>query len=197
VLVGRDSDNMRRAVEHCASLGPAHFVAADLSQPEAVTAAVAQILRRGVPHALVNCAGVVEREPVAGLTLPAYERQMNTNLLAPMWLARGLLPAMREAGRGRIVNVGSISATLGTAEQSLYNASKWALVGFTKCLAEELTNSGLMTVIVHPGAVDTDMLTGSRFAPRMTANDVATTLLHYAFDAPLAHNGAVIEMFGT
>src|SRR5690606_34264229 len=135
-----------------------------------VTAAAAQISSWGVPHALVNCAGIVEREPVAELTQQAYERQMNTNLLAPMWPVRGLLPSMREAGRGRIVNVGSISGTLGTAQQSVYNASKWALVGFTKCLAEELTNSGLMTVVVHPGAVDTDMLKGSRFAPRMTAS---------------------------
>jgi 3-oxoacyl-[acyl-carrier protein] reductase len=98
--------------------------------------------------------------------------------------------------RGAIINVGSISSTLGTATQSVYNASKWALVGFTKSLALEISNTRALTVVVLPGAVDTDMLKGSGYAPRMTPEEVALTLVHYALDAPLAHNGAVIEMFG-
>jgi hypothetical protein len=50
---------------------------------------------------------------------------------------------------------------------------------------------------VLPGAVDTDMLTGSPFPARMTPQDVAATLVHHALDASRAHNGATIEMFGT
>ena len=85
---------------------------------------------------------------------------------------------------------------MGCAHAAAYAASKWGLVGFTKSLAAELSDSGVMTLVVLPGSVDTDMLAGSGFAPRMTAQDVAGTLVHYALDAPLAHNGAVIEMFG-
>jgi hypothetical protein len=48
-----------------------------------------------------------------------------------------------------------------------------------------------------PGSVDTRMLDGSGFSPRMTAEDVAKTIVHYCLDAPLAHNGAIVEMFGT
>jgi 3-oxoacyl-[acyl-carrier protein] reductase len=65
-----------------------------------------------------------------------------------------------------------------------------------KSLAEELRDSGLMTVAILPGSVDTDMLKGSGYPPRMTPEDVAQTIAHYALDAPLAHNGSVIEMFG-
>jgi 3-oxoacyl-[acyl-carrier protein] reductase len=103
---------------------------------------------------------------------------------------------MRERNSGHIVFVGSISSTLGTANLSAYCATKWGIVGFMKSLAEELSDSGLMTCAVLPGSTDTRMLAGSGFPPRMTAEVVATTLLHYALDASLAHNGASIEMFG-
>ena len=53
-----------------------------------------------------------------------------------------------------------------------------------------------MTVAVLPGSVDTTMLVGSGFPPRMGAEDVAKTLIYFATEAPLAHNGASIEMFG-
>jgi NAD(P)-dependent dehydrogenase (short-subunit alcohol dehydrogenase family) len=145
---------------------------------------------------LINNAGIAERAPIEELTLESYRRQMDTNLLGPLWLSRALLPSMRGARAGCIVNVASISATVGTASQTVYNASKWALLGFTKSLAAELTDSGVMTVAVLPGAVNTAMLAGSGFEPRMSAEDVARTLVYYALDAPPAHNGAAIEMFG-
>jgi 3-oxoacyl-[acyl-carrier protein] reductase len=104
---------------------------------------------------------------------------------------------MRERKRGRILFVASISSTLGTKGQSAYCASKWGVLGLMKSLAEELSDTGLMTAAVLPGSVDTHMLQGSGFAPRMSAEDVARTLVFLALDAPLAHNGAVIEMFGT
>ncbi len=66
-----------------------------------------------------------------------------------------------------------------------------------KSLALELTDSGVMTMAILPGSVDTAMLKGSGFVPRMTADHVAQTVAYYALDAPLAHNGGVVEMFGT
>ena len=61
-----------------------------------------------------------------------------------------------------------------------------------KSLAEELRDSGLMTVAVLPGSVDTRMLEGSGFEPRISVDEVATTLVHYALDAPLSHNGGIM-----
>ncbi len=197
VLVGRASaalnDTATRCLRHVAS----HVVVCDLAVPEQIERAARQALDIGPIDVLVNNAGIAVRASLTDVTLTSYTEQMNTNLLAPIWLTRALLPSMLQRGRGRIVNVASISSTLGTAGQIVYNASKWGLVGFTKSLAAEISDTGLMTVAVLPGSIDTDMLKGSPFPARMTAEEVASTLLHYALDASVAHNGASIEMFGT
>jgi 3-oxoacyl-[acyl-carrier protein] reductase len=104
---------------------------------------------------------------------------------------------MKSAGKGRFIYIGSISSTLGTSRAAAYCASKWGLVGFMKSVAQELSNTGLMALAVLPGSVDTRMLEGSGFPPRMNATDVAKTVAHYAVDAPISHNGGVVEMFGT
>lgn len=195
-LLGRRSEHLESSLAACNAHAPARFVECDSSNLASIERALPELLADPPPLALIHCAGVVERSLLEQLTWASYERQMNVNLTSVIWLTRGLLPAMRSAGSGRIVNVGSISASSGTARQCVYNASKWALTGFTKSLAEELRDSGLMTLIVQPGAVDTEMLRGSGYAPRMNALDVARTLVHYALDAPLAHNGAIVEMFG-
>jgi 3-oxoacyl-[acyl-carrier protein] reductase len=149
------------------------------------------------PLVLVNNAGVAPRVDVPSTRREVWEHTLAVNLTAPFLFCRELVPGMRRAKQGRIVNVGSISASGGTAGLSAYVASKWGLVGFTKSLAAELTDSGVTAVCVLPGSTATRMLEGSGFPPRMTAEDVAKTLVHYALDAPAAHNGAVVEMFGT
>jgi NAD(P)-dependent dehydrogenase (short-subunit alcohol dehydrogenase family) len=103
---------------------------------------------------------------------------------------------MKARGRGRIVNVASISATLGTAEGSAYNASKWGLVGLTKCLAEELRPHGVQCLAVSPGSTDTEMLRRTPFPPEMTPEDVAKVVVFAALDAPAAATGANLEVFG-
>lgn len=196
-LLGRPSPELDESRTLCRELGvEAEVYGCDVAQTESIEDAARSVLEWDTPCALINNAGAVERSMLAELSLDSYHRQMNTNLLGPIWLTKQLLPAMRAARRGRIVNVASISSTLGTAGQIAYNASKWAVVGFTKSLAEELRGSGLMTVAVLPGSVDTRMLAGSGFAPQMTPEDVAKTLTHYSLDASLAHNGASVEMFG-
>ena len=172
-------------------------VIVDLQQAESVVSACQHVLgTSGAPDIVINNAGTIERQPVELTSLTAWNHQLDVNLQAPFLLTRELLPSLRAQGRGRIIHVASISATLGTANAAAYCASKWGLVGFMKSLAEELRDSGLMTVAILPGSVATDMLAGSGFEPRMTPEDVAKTIVHYALDAPLAHNGSVIEMFG-
>lgn len=169
----------------------------DLRRPEDIGVAARSILETlGTPIAIVHNAGVIRRAPIESLSDDDWDEQLEVNVRAPFLLTRALVPAMKKARSGRIVCVGSISSTLGTAGSSAYCASKWALVGFMKSLAEELSDTGLMTVAILPGSVDTDMLAGSGFAPRMTATDVARTIAFYTLDAPPAHNGGVVEMFG-
>jgi 3-oxoacyl-[acyl-carrier protein] reductase len=199
LLVGRPSAAFSRVMQDCRALG-AHVEAlkVDLRYQQEVNAACEQLARLAdAPLALVNNAAVIHRASLEELSADAWAEQLWVNLTVPALFSRAVVPAMREARRGRLIQVSSIAGTLGTAGATAYCASKWGLIGFTKALAEELSDSGVSTVAVLPGSVDTDMLAGSGFSPRMTAEDVAMTLVHHALDAPGAHNGAVIEMFGT
>jgi 3-oxoacyl-[acyl-carrier protein] reductase len=198
-LLGRASKEQRETTDLCLENGARRVIelACDLSVSSDVERAAGEFLRTcGPPDALIHNAGIAARTSIEDTTLAAWDDQLRVNLTAPYLLTRALLPAMRARRTGRIVFVGSISSTLGTAKLSAYCATKWGVIGFMKSLAEELAGSGLMTCAVLPGSVDTQMLAGSGFPPRMSAEDVARTLLHYALDAPLAHNGASVEMFG-
>ena len=198
-LLGRRSPELESARDECLDRGASEvrLFEADLARLEAVAQAAQRVLvEAGVPDVVVNNAGVAWRTPIDELSLERWREQIDVNLGAPYVLTRAFLSSMRARGHGRIVFVGSISGTLGTPRQSAYCASKWGLTGFMKSLAEELHDSGMMTCVVAPGSVDTAMLEGSGFEPRMGPDDVARTIVHYALDAPLAHNGAVLEMFG-
>jgi len=199
VLVGRASADQDEtaALVHRAGAPDVRVLACDLTDA-AATERTAEALARDVPvvDVLVNNAGIARRLSLEHTTNRDFDDTFAVNLRAPFLFTRALVPGMRRNGRGRIVQVGSISSSFGTARLSAYCASKWGLVGFMKSIAAELSDSGVITLAVLPGSTDTRMLEGSGFPARMTAEDVAKTIAHYAFDAPPAHNGAVIEMFG-
>lgn len=199
-LLGRASPALDETLALCAAHGEPSpsLVETDLADIAAIERGASRVLEDlGPPDVVVHNAGIAYRERIEALSVAAFREQLDVNLTATFVLTRALLGAMRLRNRGRILFVGSISSTLGTAALSGYCASKWGVVGFMKSLAEELADSGLMTAAVLPGSVDTRMLEGSGFAPRMQPEDVARTLAFLALDAPLAHNGALVEMFGT
>lgn len=192
-LLGRHCEEVATAIG-----GAARAYDCDVADAAAVAEAAGLILNElGTPSVVVNNAGVVERAAVDVMTEEAWDRVLDVNLKGPFLVTRAFLPAMRAAGCGRIVHIGSISGTLGTPRLSAYCASKWGLIGFMKSLAEELRGSGLQTMAVLPGSVDTAMLQGSGFPPQMTAADVASTIVHVALDAHAALHGSAVEMFGT
>lgn len=192
-LLGRPS----AALTEVAESTRARIVDCDLADAEQLVSASAKLLTFGVPDVVIHNAGVIDRKSIEATTLESYEAQMAVNLRAPFLLTRELLPALREAKRGRILFIGSISSTLGSKNAAVYAASKWGLVGLMKSLAEELSDSGVVTCALLPGSVDTEMLAGSGFAPRMSAEDVALAIAWYALEAPLAQNGGIVELFGT
>jgi len=152
--------------------------------------------RLGPCDVLVNNAGILVRGLAEALAPSDFRRVLDVNLTGAFLCARAVIPGMRARGRGRIVNVASISATLGTAEATAYNASKWGLVGLTKCLAEELRPHRVQCLSVSPGSTDTAMLRATPFPPEMTPEDVARVICWCAGEAPDAMNGANVEVFG-
>jgi 3-oxoacyl-[acyl-carrier protein] reductase len=170
----------------------------DVASPHEVTHARERATAElGVPSVVVNNAGIVRRALVHEMSDDDWDEVLGVNLKGTFLVTRAFLPAMLLAKRGRVVNVASISGTLGTPRMSAYCAAKWGVIGFTKSLAQELDGTGLSALCVSPGSVDTDMLKGSGFLPRMTPADVANVVLYAALDAPSAMNGSAVEMFGS
>ena len=189
----------RRDLEQMVARGAAaHWVAGDVTREGDVARLVEEHERvLGPCDVLVNNAGILERGPVETLDADTFRRVLDVNLVGAFLCARAVIPSMKRRGRGRIVNVASISGTVGTAEGSAYNASKWGLIGLTKCLAEELRGLGVQCLAVSPGSVDTDMLKKTPFAPEMRPEDVARVIAWCAGDAPDAMTGSNLEVYGS
>jgi NAD(P)-dependent dehydrogenase (short-subunit alcohol dehydrogenase family) len=169
--------------------GAALSVRCDVSEESQVAALFAQA---GRTDCVVINAGVLERGPIEQFTAAQWDRVLAVNL-------RGAFLCAREAfrsGATRIVGVGSISGTLGTAHAAAYNASKWGLTGLIKSLAEEGRERGIFCAAVLPGSVDTAMLKQTPFSPQLRPQDVARVVKFLCTDAPFAMTGSAVEVFG-
>lgn len=113
--------------------------------------------RFGTVDVLVNNAGLVHFTPVEVLDPKDFERILGVNTLGPILGTKHVVPIMKEAGKGSIVNISSVDGLRGANGLTCYTASKWALRGITKCHAYELGSSGIRVNSVHPGGVDTPM----------------------------------------
>jgi 3-oxoacyl-[acyl-carrier protein] reductase len=151
--------------------------------------------RVGPPDVVVLNAGVLERAPIERFTDEQWDRVLGVNLRGAFFCTRAAWPALRRT-RGRLVAIGSISGTLGTAEAAAYNASKWGLTGLVKSLAEEGREAGVFCAIVLPSGVETEMIRKTPFAPQMSPGDVARVVHFLASDAPFAMTGSAVEVFG-
>lgn len=197
LLLGRSSAALSALhAEITGTGGHARMFPCDLGRRDEQDRSLEELRRSSPPDLVIHNAGMVARARVSEQPDALWDQTLEVNLTAPMRITRALLPAMLERGAGRVVFISSISATLGSAAQSAYNASKAGMVALMRCLAEELSDTPLMTCALLPGAVDTDMLRGGPFAPRMGPAEVAQAALYYGLDAPRAFNGAALEMFG-
>ncbi len=135
---------------------PAPLLLADLADAQARRAVFAAVAARHPILRLVNNVGLNRMQPLAEITPEAYQDVLDTNLRVTLDATQAVLPAMREAGFGRIVNISSRSL-LGRHGGSMYAAAKAALVGFTRSWALELASSGITVNCVAPGPVATEM----------------------------------------
>jgi 3-oxoacyl-[acyl-carrier protein] reductase len=199
LLMGRASSQHEQTLADCRRAGAkAASVICELTDPGAIDAAAREVLDRyGVPGVVINNAGVLQpAAKIQHLSLDTWEHSLAVNLRAPFLLCRALLPAMLAAGRGRLLHIASISGTIACPERAAYGASKWGLLGFHKALHEELKGTGLQSIALLPGSVDTDMLEQTPFSPDMSPEEVASLICYYALDAPDAVAGGNVEIYG-
>ena len=120
-------------------------------------AAVAAIEERdGAVFGLVNNAGFSQSGAVESVPLERVRRQFETNVFGPMELCRLVLPGMRGAGRGRIVNVGSMGGRLTFPGAAWYHASKYALEALSDVLRFEVGGFGIQVSLIEPGIIRTE-----------------------------------------
>jgi NAD(P)-dependent dehydrogenase (short-subunit alcohol dehydrogenase family) len=170
----------------------------DLADTDATRRAIGGLVEQlGGCWCLVNNAGVFAKSPLLELDLQEFDRMMAVNARAMIVTTQAVAPSMIEAGEGRIVNLASMAAKLGTPGETAYAASKAAVVAITRIAAMELGPHGITVNAICPGYVLTEMGADSRDPEQISAwtaksplgrlaspDDVAATVLH------LASNGA-------
>ncbi len=144
------------ALEQLAAAG-ARVLAVDVTDEASMVAAVRSVeAERGAVGALVNNAGYGEYGPVEEVPLEAVRRQFETNVFGLLRLTQLVLPAMRDTGRGRIVNISSMGGRMTLPGGGVYHASKYAVEALSDALRFETRGFGISVSVVAPGPVRTD-----------------------------------------
>ena len=162
--------------------GEAEAFPTDLAEADAPRRLVSAVVDAfGALEILVNNAGAALSRSVEKTTAEEWDFLMGLNARAPFLLCREALPHLRKSRRGRIVNISSVVGYKGYTNQGAYTASKHALAGFTKVLAQEVMPDGIRVHLVSPGGVDTDLAGAMRpdldRAGLTTPTEVAETVL--------------------
>lgn len=144
------------------------FRKVDLSDPTDTAQALAWALDGRRITRVVNCAGIVSTAKIEDVAMEDYERVMAVNVRSYIEMMKALVPQMKEAGFGRVVNIAS-RAALGYANLTVYSASKAAVVGLTKTWAQELARHGITVNAIGPGPIETDMLRAAQSAESFEA----------------------------
>jgi len=138
--------------------GAGEFVRTDITENDSIAALADTVLgRAGVPAALVNAAGWDRSEPFLANSLEFIERIVQINLLGCVKVTRAFLPAMVEAGEGKIVNVASDAGRVGSSGETVYAGAKGGVISFTKSLAREVARTPIHVNCVCPGPTDTPL----------------------------------------
>ena len=132
----------------------------DLLDAESIAAAAKAIdAAVGPPFAIVHNAGIAAAGMVEETSMDLWQDMLTTHLIGPVALTKALLPAMRAAGRGRIVLISSAGGVRGQPAIAPYSAAKGALERWGESMAGEIASFGIGVTILVPGVYDTDIIT--------------------------------------
>ncbi|MCP9774781.1 SDR family oxidoreductase [Cyanobium sp. WAJ14-Wanaka] len=130
----------------------------DLADAGSTEAAMAELLQRGLlPNVVINNAGAAYTGPLAAMDLARWQWLLQLNLTAIFQVCQAVIPGMRQAGAGLIINVSSHAAHNTFPDWGAYGASKAALVSFSRCLAAEERAHGIRVCTLTLGAVNTPL----------------------------------------
>jgi short-subunit dehydrogenase len=189
VLAARRTEQLEEVAARCRALGVnALAVATDVTRPEDCRRLADAA---GEVDVLVNNAGFALFAPLPDAELSTLREMMDTNFFGMVHCTRAVLPRMLARRSGTIVNVGSIAGLMGFARMTGYCATKFALVGFTEGLRDEVIGSGVKVALVCPGTTDTEFFVraekgkmpgASRLMPAVQPERVARAVCDAAED---------------
>lgn len=204
------SGTRRAALEELAGeLGErAHVCPADLKDPAAPDALVAQVEAIGALHILVNNAGFTRDMLALRMKDEDWNAVLEVDLTAPFRLSRAAMRGMLRRRAGRIVSISSIVGATGNAGQANYAAAKAGMVGMSKALAQEVASRGVTVNVVAPGFIATPMteqLGEAQKARLMQSiplgrmglpDDIAAAVVYLASDEAAWVTGATLHVNG-
>jgi NAD(P)-dependent dehydrogenase (short-subunit alcohol dehydrogenase family) len=142
----------------------------DVTSDESVHDCVAAVLQRtGRLDVLVNNAGYVLQGAIEETTIEEIRAQLDTNFFGVVRMTKAVLPAMRQAGSGHIITIGSAAGIMALPFTGFYSASKFALEGYCEALSHEVRQFGIRVSLIEPGFVRTPISQATRTA----ANPIA------------------------
>lgn len=146
---------------------------ADVASEDQVKKMVATFTQSfNVVFGVVNNAGVYNRVNFEDMTLEEWNNTINTNLTSAYLVTKAILPYFKSGGR--IINISSVLAHMGSNFGAHYAASKAGLIGFTKSLAREFSRKGIMVNAVAPGAIETRIIAGDTPEKRRERERITT-----------------------
>jgi len=186
VLVARGKKNLDSVADELRDRARVEIFPMDVADAEACASLCKKAaFEFGRIDVLVNNAGFHARGDVESVTAADLGRTIDVNLKAPIMLTRMVLPYLREAGGGAIINVASLAGRTPVPGSAAYSASKFGLRAFTFALAEELRGSGIKLAAVSPGPISTGFILAeidktsdlTLSQPMSTPEDVAQAIL--------------------
>lgn len=182
ILVARDRQKLVEVANEIEAMGTeTAIVALDLTQTIEVNIAVAQLWRNfGQIHLLVNCAGVAYQSSFLQSKMPQVQEELSVNLLGMYNLTSLIARRMASQRQGTIVNVSSLMGKVAAPTMATYSATKFAILGFTQALRQELAEHNIRVIALLPSLTDTDMVRDLklfRWVIPMTPQQVAKALV--------------------
>jgi NAD(P)-dependent dehydrogenase (short-subunit alcohol dehydrogenase family) len=178
-----------------------HYGGVDLTKPDAARSVMDRVVKEaGRLDGLVNIAGGFQWETLAGGTLDTWDSMYRINLQTAVVACQAALPHLKQAGRGRIINVGAMGAVKAAAGMGAYAASKAGVAKLTEALADELKDQGITVNAIMPSILDTPKnrldMPKSDFARWVTPSEAAEVIAFLISDAARAVTGALIPIAG-
>jgi 3-oxoacyl-[acyl-carrier protein] reductase len=156
-ICGRDKFQLKRSLEILSGFGEVDGEICDIRSDEQIEGMFNECLRVfGGVDVLINNAGVaIMGKTVEETTLSEFQFVLETNLFGVFYACKRAIPLIRSRGEGHIINISSLAGQNAHPQMSSYNASKFALNGFTESMMQEVRQDNIKVSLVCPGSVNT------------------------------------------